>query len=89
MAAVYRLVNRTKREIYYGTSADPEQRVKEHAAGGTDALEGWDFENDDVVWRVEVSDTTDDKATSIAHALEASGPPDDLPGYTVIQTGGK
>lgn len=86
---VYRGVNNTKREIYYGVSKSPTERVNGgHCRGGTKALAHWDCASDDIVWIQGITYTSQEKASARAHSLEKKPPPAEHKGYTVIQTAG-
>lgn len=82
---VYKGINRTQREIYYGVSKDPQERVNgSHCVGWTKAVRHWDCESDDIVWRVLHQFTTQAAASSKAHSYERQS----ARGWTVIQTAG-
>ena len=82
---VYRGVNYSLMEVYYGVSKDPEERVNgSHCVGGTKALTYWDCQIDDIRWTVVSQHSTQQAASARAHALEKLS----LKGYDVIQTAG-
>ena len=84
---VYRGINRTKKEIYFGVSKDPPARKDgSHCVGGTKALAHWDCDNDDIRWRKISKHLTQKRASTVAHYLERNTKPPK--GDTVIQTAG-
>lgn len=86
---VYRGINHTTRQIYYGASPRPRQRVDgSHCVGGTKALRDWDCDNDDIEWDVLWEANTQTDASAKAHELERQRAPKGCAGYEIIQTGG-
>lgn len=82
---VYRGINRTKKEVYYGVSKDPQARVDgSHCNGFTKAVKHWDCDTDTIDWNVVSEHPTQAEASAKAHAHEKTT----LKGYVVIQTAG-
>ena len=82
---VYRLVNHTKREIYYGCTKDYSDRFRQHAREETIALKHWDFDKDEVNERLVDKNMTQREASALAHKMENQTPPEL---YSVITTCG-
>ncbi len=83
---VYRGTNKTEREIYFGVSKDPVERIDgSHCVGATKALKHWDCENDDIAWALMSQHQSQSAASDEAHAWEKTKPPR---GYKIIQTKG-
>ena len=86
---VYRGINNTLREIYYGVSKDPENRVDgSHCRGGTKALRHWDCDGDHIEWVVLLEFDVQADASSHAHGLEGRRCPPGYAGYYIIATAG-
>ncbi len=82
---VYKGVNETKKEIYYGVSKDPKERVDgSHCDGGTKAVKHWDCSKDKINWTIVSKHNDQPSASSKAHDLEDVA----VKGYKVIKTGG-
>lgn len=84
---VYRGINETKKEIYFGVSKDPRTRILDyHHEGETKAIAHWNCEpnGDAITWATLSRHDDQQSASSIGHALEKIR----VPGYRVIQTAG-
>ena len=83
---VYELRNASFREIYYGVSKAPRQRLTtQHCVGDTVALQHWRCGEDEITGKILAEYPTQHEASARAHALERQAPPR---GWTVIQTAG-
>lgn len=82
---VYRGINRTKKEVYYGVSKDPQERVDgSHCVGFTKAVNHWDCSADLIQWNIVSQHDTQEEASATGHAHEKVP----LKGYVIIQTAG-
>lgn len=83
---VYPGVNKTLREVYYGVSKDPVERVDgSHCRGGTKAIGHWDCASDAIEWTVMSEHNTQAEASEVSHAYERKP---HKTGWTAIQTAG-
>lgn len=86
---VYRGVNRTLKEIYFGVSKDPLGRVDgSHCRGSTKALRDWDCEEHAIHWSVVGEFERQSDASESAHRRERRVPPARYARYIIIQTAG-
>ena len=84
---VYMGTNHNEKEIYFGVSKEPAERIDgSHCLGYTKALAEWDCEDDDIEWKLVAAHSSQKAASAKAHLWERTyGPPE---GYSVIQTAG-
>lgn len=83
---VYELQNASFREIYYGVSKTPRERLTtQHCLGETVALQHWDCAEDEITGKVLAEFHTQHEASARAHAHERQTAPR---GWTIIQTAG-
>lgn len=86
---VYRGINNTMEEIYYGVSRRPRQRVSSsHCEGGTKTLALWQCSTDDIEWSIVAERKTQRGASRLAHAMERKRCPVGYGGYFIHKTGG-
>lgn len=82
---VYRGINRSRKEVYYGVSSQPKERIDgAHCVGYTKTIKHWDCENEDIIWNQVSEHATQQEASKKAHAHEKIP----LKGYKVHQTAG-
>jgi hypothetical protein len=84
---VYRLVNHTKQEIYFGCTKDFEDRFKEHASEETKAIKHWDFAGDRIDESLVRAGLTQKAASDLEHELDHQIDTE-FPNYKVIATCG-
>lgn len=83
--SVYGIVNESRKEVYFGVSKDPGNRIlNSHAQHKTKAIEHWEFSNDSLDADILREGLDKYKASAIAHEYEKTP----IPGYNVIQTSG-
>jgi len=83
--SVYVLINKTKKEIYFGVSKRPCERIsEEHARGETEAIAEWNWITDEIVEDILYSELDRYSASRKAHHLETCV----FKGYKVHQTAG-
>ena len=71
MYKVYRGINHTKKEVYFGVAKDVKaRRDGNHCRGGTKALKHWNCEKDRIVWKEISNHYKQERASQTAHALE-------------------
>ena len=81
---VYELRNESLKELYYGVSKAPQERLTtQHCVGETVALQHWDCGEDKITGKILAEYQTQHDASARAHALERQAPPR---GWTIIQT---
>lgn len=84
---VYRGVNYSKKEVYFGVSKDPASRKDgAHCKGGTIALKRWNCEKDTIRWFLVSKHFTQTAASTRAHLLERTYK--HSKGFKVIKTAG-
>ena len=82
---VYKGVNEAKKEIYYGVSKEPVERILDgHYGGDTKAIDHWAFGKDEIKWSIMSKHEDQESASKEGHRLE------EIPvkGYKVIRTSG-
>lgn len=83
---VYRGLNATTNEVYYGVSKDPKERINgSHCDGGTVTLKHWDCSTDKISWKLVSKHPTQEEASAKAHGLERTQHPKP---WKVFKTGG-
>ena len=83
---VYRLINKTKKEVYHGvTKHTLEERLLTHCAGDTKALKHWDCTRDVIEKKILARGLTQETASRRAHEEERAC---SMPGYKCIKTAG-
>ncbi len=86
--SVYVLINKTKKEMYFGVSKRTYERItKEHANGETETISGWDWDNDKIVGDILYPELDRYSASRTAHDSEKLWKLL-APGYKVHQTAG-
>ena len=80
---VYKLVNRTQREIYFGISRRPMHSLQDHKKAGIPSTDYWDFMRDDIEHHVIYTQLSKD--TAVAKAKELGKSPN-MAGFEVINT---
>ncbi len=87
MHYVYRAINYTKKQVYFGVSKDPEgRRDGSHCRGGTKALRRWNCGRDRMRWERISGHRTQCAASARAHELEKTYTHPQ--GFKIIQTRG-
>ncbi len=85
---VYALVNETRKEIYFGTSKRPKERiVDEHSKGQTKAISHWDWSREKIFAHIMNEKQTMYQASKSAHWFENLFQNNSF-GYRVHQTKG-
>ncbi|NGP87562.1 GIY-YIG nuclease family protein [Fodinibius halophilus] len=87
---VYKLINHSKEEIYYGITNDFDSRIDKHKNNDVVATKRWVFGKDDIDKKIIDTDLTKPKASDKAHE-HSNGNLSDLlkySSYEVIKTGG-
>lgn len=83
--SIYRILNESREEVYFGVSKDPKNRIlTSHAQHKTKAITHWDFQNDSISFEILREGLDKYMASAIAHEYEKLR----IPGYRVIQTSG-
>lgn len=82
---VYRLINHTKNEIYFGISNRFIGRLEDHEQDECSHTSHWDFDSDNITPEIIEKNLTKEEASEKAHEFEKSF---SLSGYETIQTGG-
>lgn len=86
---VYRGINHTAREIYYGVSIAPVARVDgKHCRGATKTIRHWNCDRHDIEWSILTEFNTQPDASTHGHALERKRCPIGCAGYYIHQTAG-
>lgn len=69
---VYRLINRTKKQVYHGVAIDQEDRIENfHKKGETKAIAHWNWDKDTIIKKLSISEHyKQEHASSIANDLE-------------------
>lgn len=68
---VYRGVNYTKHEVYYGVSRSPRHRIDgSHCEGDTKALRRWNCDRHEIAWSMIAEYVTQPAASRFAHKKE-------------------
>jgi len=83
---VYRGINASQGEIYFGVSKDPIGRVDgSHCRGWTKTIAHWDCADDEIDWDIVSEHDSQSEASAEAHRLERTVR---ARGFTVLQTAG-
>lgn len=83
---VYKVVNKTLKEVYFGVSRDPRARVNDyHRLGKTKTIEHWCWSSHDIYWRTVSRHRTQERASEEAHWHERNT---FRRGYENLLTGG-
>lgn len=87
---VYKLINHSKKEIYYGITNDFKERHKEHVANNVVATKMWVFGKDDIQHEIVEKNLTKEDASEKAHNLSERNLIDTMiyNDYETIKTGG-
>ena len=70
MHHVYRGINHTKREVYFGVGETPISRVSAHCAGLTKTISHWNCGSDRIAWSNVSRHRSQAKASEVAHGWE-------------------
>ncbi|MFO0627848.1 MAG: GIY-YIG nuclease family protein [Polyangiales bacterium] len=86
---VYRGINHTLEEIYYGVSTDPQARVNgSHCRKNTKTIQHWECDDDGIEWEIIAEFWTQKEASSYSHAKERQRAPNGCAGYFIHPTAG-
>lgn len=87
----YRIINYSTKQIYFGATTNPVQRIQSHSKGHTKAIRRWKFapklsRPHRIYWDVRGRFDSFREASAYAHWLERNTK---VPGFINIKTGGK
>ena len=87
---VYKLINHSKKKIYYGITNNFKNRYEQHASNNVVATKMWVFGIDNIEHQIVEEGLSKENASEKAHSLSKANISDLLkyPGYESIETGG-